>query len=128
MKKLSKKIVFVALLLVGGTAVGYALSGDKEVKKEEVKEEVKPEAKQTSYRWFKINNTHVAGSAVPSSDAVYLNTGAEPDLNEADKCSGSENQCISGFNPSQTTASGSGYVLNGNSQMPNSSAPNILRD
>lgn len=126
MKKLSKKIVFVALLLMGGTAVGYALSSDNVVKAE-VEQDVKPEVKQTSYRWFKINNTHAANSPVPSADAVFLNTGPAPEIPEDMECEGATNQCISGFDSSQTTASGSGYALVG-SQAPNSSAPNLLKD
>jgi len=80
---------------------------------------------QTTYRWFKITGTHAAGAIVPQSDANYLQTSATPPPDKS--CKGTTNQCISGFDASQTTASGSGYVLNG-SQMPDPSAPNVLRD
>ncbi|RKO70770.1 hypothetical protein D7322_16000 [Sphingobacterium puteale] len=82
--------------------------------------------KQTEYRWFRITSNYSPGNPVSSSDAVYLGTSATP---PSDDCpTGNNNQCVSGFLPSQTTASGSSYVLSGSSQTPNPSAPHITKN
>ncbi|PRD45534.1 hypothetical protein [Sphingobacterium haloxyli] len=67
---------------------------------------------QTPLRWFQITGSHSPGSPIPQSDAVYLGTSVNPpeDMNE---CDGETNQCISGFNPSQTNPSGGSFVLDG---------------
>ncbi len=76
----------------------------------------KKEANRASLRWFKISGVHAPATSVPTADAVYIQTSVNPPSGP-DDCDGSTNQCVSGFNTSQTAASGSSYVLNG-SQTP----------
>ncbi|GEM_PF-461018 len=79
MKKLSKKIVFVALLLVGGTAVGYALSSDNVVKAEG-KPENKVELKLANKTWYFVGN---AGDS--RTDATKYSLVADEDRPCGDK-------------------------------------------
>ncbi|MGY0039314.1 hypothetical protein [Pedobacter sp. NJ-S-72] len=102
-KKITGAIVAIAFVLT--TIITFAF-----------KSEVKSEADRASLRWFKISGAHAPSTSVPTSDAVYIQTSVNPPNNPED-CDGDTNQCVSGFNTSQTAPSGSSFVLNG-SQTP----------
>ncbi len=60
-------------------------------------------SKLTSYKWFQISGTYSPTSAVLQVDASYLGEGEIPPSGSG--CSGSTNQCVSGFNSTQVDQS-----------------------
>ncbi|MDR2273643.1 MAG: hypothetical protein LBF27_22240 [Sphingobacterium sp.] len=120
MKTLKSKII------AGVSALTLLLGSFFIVNAIEKKDGAAKAPKQMEYRWFRITSNYSPGNPVSSSDAVYIRTSATP---PSDDCpTGSNNQCVSGFLPGQTTASGSSYVLSGTSQTPNPSAPHITKN
>lgn len=67
----------------------------------------------TTYKWFLIADGIAVNSAVPQSDATYIDTSTTPPTESG--CSGTTNQCVSGFLSSQVNSSNQ---LKDNNQMP----------
>ncbi|MDT3402302.1 hypothetical protein [Mucilaginibacter terrae] len=61
--------------------------------------------KLVSYKWFRITANRTTSQSVPSSGATYLGESETPPQPDGFTCSGSTNQCISGFNASQVNSS-----------------------
>src|SRR6185312_7175713 len=68
----------------------------------------------TNYKWFNITDGIAVDATAPQADASYFGDGTMPPSG-GQSCSGSANQCVSGFLPSQVN--GSDQLIN-NSQAP----------
>ena len=117
MKRIKFLLPLIAIIFI---AAGVFAMKAKQSSVKEVKN-----APPATYRWFKISGTYNPTDQVLPSDADYIQTSATPPEDGA--CDGTEKQCISGFDASQTTPSGSSYVLKPN-QAPDPSAPNVLKN
>ncbi|MBL4677278.1 MAG: hypothetical protein JKY70_13895 [Mucilaginibacter sp.] len=63
----------------------------------------KHNAKLISYKWFQITANRTPSQSVPQSGATYLGEGETPPTGSG--CSGTNLQCVSGFNASQVNSS-----------------------
>lgn len=67
----------------------------------------------TTYKWFLITDGVAVGAQVPQADATYIQDSTTPPTESG--CSGTTNQCVSGFLASQVNGSNQ---LKDNHQMP----------
>jgi hypothetical protein len=65
---------------------------------------IKPKAKLTDPYWFKISGQHLPGSAVPQSDALFIQQSATAPMDPSCTTS-STYDCVAGFDQSQVNTS-----------------------
>lgn len=113
--KVIMDVASVEAMVLAGTvlefkpeAVQFGKKKGKAEKVEVMKEptinsNIKAREGAVDYYWFRITGNHAFNSAIPSTDAEFLNYGPAPD--ESDGCSGGPNLCVGGFTEEQVNTS-----------------------